>query len=272
MAPAAEYLRTRKWRMPWRPSWGACASWRKARSCKYRNGCTKNGWKRRAITLKWPWPIRRLTLTRTLYNSLNQPNDTKAPPHSCNVCPPSQFVGLQSWEDVFIKQIEKTVTETQKESNTITVGWYSESDMKTVLKWPKILVYIFSKDYWTSIWPLLTSNWKTNTLTPKRGPLAEEEDWRSNGTVHAGRQAPGEAWTCIPTRPLEFQHVPQSSHLFSRRYKFWPLDSALLEALQVRRWPWVLDWSPGDGRERSGKGDEEAKERGYWGPLAQYNL
>lgn len=82
------------------------------------------------------------TLIRTLSHSANQPIDTKAPPCSCSPSLPAHFAGLQSWEDVFIQQIEKTYTETEKESNKIKVGLYSESDMKSDLKWPKILVYI----------------------------------------------------------------------------------------------------------------------------------
>ncbi|CAL1162924.1 unnamed protein product [Cladocopium goreaui] len=38
-------------------------------------------------------------------------------------------------KEAFIKQCEKTTTEIERQKNTIAVGWYSKTDMKTTLKW-----------------------------------------------------------------------------------------------------------------------------------------
>jgi alpha-L-arabinofuranosidase len=57
-------------------------------------------------------------------------------------------------QDEFIKICEKTFTEVDRESNKISVGWYSPSDMKTALKWSQIL----EQTSYTSV--DLTHTWK----------------------------------------------------------------------------------------------------------------
>ena len=42
-------------------------------------------------------------------------------------------------QDEFVKTLEKTYTEVERKKNKVSVGWYSESDMLTELKWKKKL-------------------------------------------------------------------------------------------------------------------------------------
>ena len=49
-------------------------------------------------------------------------------------------------QDEFVKTLEKTYTEVERKKNKVAVGWYSESDMYTVLKWKKKLECIIVHD------------------------------------------------------------------------------------------------------------------------------
>lgn len=47
----------------------------------------------------------------------------------------SSYILSFSFQELFLKQVEKTSTETERERNRVAVGWYSKDDMKTQLKW-----------------------------------------------------------------------------------------------------------------------------------------
>lgn len=42
---------------------------------------------------------------------------------------------ISSWQDLFVKRCEKTTTETEREKNVVSVGWFSKEDLKHQLKW-----------------------------------------------------------------------------------------------------------------------------------------
>ena len=46
-----------------------------------------------------------------------------------------------TWQERFVKYAEKTVTTMETNKNKVAEGWYSEEDMKVVLKWNKYLRY-----------------------------------------------------------------------------------------------------------------------------------
>ena len=80
-----------------------------------------------------PDSTRNLFSPKSFKPSISFCNSLGGSPVGCRVDP------INPGQDKFIKQCQKTHTETERNSNKQVVGWYSEDDMKNDLKWTKNL-------------------------------------------------------------------------------------------------------------------------------------
>lgn len=90
-----------------------------------------------------------------------------------------------------MKRCEKTYTETEREKNLISVGWYSKDDLKQQLKWNASLgSSISSLGHF-----VITPGNLTTQIFQHVAPFfrAKEEDRRRNPSLYAGRRELGEA-------------------------------------------------------------------------------
>ena len=87
-------------------------------------------------------------------------------------------------QDAFVKTMEKTYTETDKESSKLSVGFYSEEEMKTQLKWPKNLDDLPRATFSNTVgrvnfFDFLKPVKRIDHQQPK------EKDWWGNPALHA---------------------------------------------------------------------------------------